>query len=95
VPSPNRTGTNPALAKKLDVSLPTIKKMWLSIYGRIAEHAPELIAEDAKTRIESKCGKEKRRRLLAYLQEHPEQLGPVSRRRTGQKSSRRSASLCA
>ena len=73
------TGTNPALAKMLKVSLPTVKKMWLSVYERVAEIAPELIGS-IKIDPENKRGKEKRRHLLAYLQEHPEELRPVVRR---------------
>jgi hypothetical protein len=73
------TRTNPALAKTLGVSLPTVKKMWLSIYERVSENAPELIASNAAIGAENKRGKEKRRRLLAYLQEHPEELLPVVR----------------
>jgi hypothetical protein len=78
------TATNPALAKILGVSLPTVKKMWLSIYQRVSESAPELIAGNAKISAENKRGKEKRRHLLAYLQEHPEELRPVLRRATAQ-----------
>jgi hypothetical protein len=79
----SRIGTNQALAKKLALSLPTIKKMWLSIYGRVAKHVPELLPEDAKSDTETKRGKEKRRLLLSYLQEHPEELRPVLRRPNG------------
>ncbi len=82
--SSDPTGTNPTLAKRLDVSLPTIKKRWLSIYERVSETAPELIAGQAKIRAENKRGKEKRRRLVAYLQEHPEELRPVLRRAPAQ-----------
>ena len=76
----NRTETNAVLAQELSVSLPTVKKMWLSIYDRVAEHAPELMAEDAQSGPHSKRGKEKRRRLLVYLADHPEELRPVLRR---------------
>jgi hypothetical protein len=79
------TATNQALAKKLGVSLPTVKKAWLSIYTRAAEQAPEFIVEDSSSSRETKRGKEKRRRLLAYLQNHPEELRPVVRRLSGQK----------
>jgi hypothetical protein len=82
----NGSGTNQVLAKSLGLSLSTVKKMWLSIYGRVAEQAPELILPVAETGIESKRGKEKRRRLLAYLQEHPEELRSVSRKPNDQKS---------
>lgn len=80
------TGTSQALAKKLGVSLPTVKKMWLSIYTRVAEQAPDWIANGGKTGPESKRGKEKRRLLLGYLKEHPEELRPVVRKPAGQKS---------
>jgi hypothetical protein len=82
----DRTETNAVLAKELGVSLPTVKKMWLSIYDRVAEHAPELMAGDAISGADGKRGKEKRRRLLAYLQNHSEELRPVLRRSSGQKA---------
>jgi hypothetical protein len=86
-------GTNPALAKILGVSLPTVKKMWLSIYERVSEIAPELIAGNAIIGADNKRGKEKRRHLLAYLQDHPEELRPVLRRPSGKKSHHESPSL--
>lgn len=82
----NRTATSPALAQKLDVSLTTVKKMWLSIYNRVEQCAPELLVDDAKSGAGSKRGKEKRRRLLSYLHDHPEELRPVLRRQNGQPS---------
>ena len=33
------------LAATLEISLPTIKKMWVSIYNRVEDHRPALIAE--------------------------------------------------
>ncbi len=76
----SRTETNPSLAKKLGVSLPAVKKLWLSIYARVAQRAPEMMAGPDKSGDESKRGAEKKRRLLAYIEEHPEELRPVSRR---------------
>ncbi len=81
----NNAGTNSALARELNVSLPTVKKMWLSIYDRVATNIPEWMAEDSQSAAGRKRGKEKRRRLLAYLQDHPEELRPVMRRPNGQK----------
>jgi hypothetical protein len=80
----NNTGTNSTLARELNVSLPTVKKMWLSIYDRVAASIPEWTAEDPPSSANSKRGKEKRRRLLAYLRNHPEELRPVLRRSNGQ-----------
>jgi hypothetical protein len=82
----DRTGTNTVLAKELGVSLPTVKKMWLSIYDRVTEHAPELMAGDDESAAEGKRGKEKRRRLLAYLENHAEELRPVLRRSNDRKA---------
>jgi hypothetical protein len=92
----NRFSTNPALARKLGISLPTVKKGWLSIYERVSEDIPELFA--GSTNTGTKRGKEKRRLLLAYLQEHPEELRPTVRRRkscrSGQALGRRPAGSC-
>lgn len=74
-----KSGTDEELAASLGVSLPTIKKMWLSVYRRVADRGPR--DESSDSRVDrSKRGKEKRRRLLAYLREHPEELRPVSRK---------------
>ena len=74
--------TNKSLAQTLDVPLNTVKNWWLSIYGRVTDAAPDLLplpeAEGAR-------GPEKRRRLLQYLREHPEELRPYKppRRKAG------------
>jgi hypothetical protein len=80
----SRTETNPVLAKRLGVSLPAVKKLWLSIYARVAHHAPEVLAGRDKSGDERKRGEEKKRRLLAYVEEHPEELRPLSRRQKRQ-----------
>jgi hypothetical protein len=80
----NRFQTDIALSRNLDVSLPTVKKTWLSIYDRVSQHVPELFDDSAIAG--TKRGKEKRRRLLAYLEEHPEELRPTVRRRIGYRS---------
>lgn len=73
--------TDLELGAALGVSVPTIKKMWASIYRRVADNRPEIIAENAHPPVEAQSrGKEKRRRLLAYLREHPEELRPYSLR---------------
>jgi hypothetical protein len=73
-------GTDQELAGALGVSVPTVKKMWLSLYRRVAENQPEIIPASLRPETgTSERGKEKRRRLLAYLREHPEELRPVSR----------------
>jgi hypothetical protein len=80
----NRSPTDAILARDLRISLPTIKKTWLSIYDRFSRNAPELFAEEPNTG--TKRGKEKRRRLLAYLHDHLEELRPTARRKTVHRS---------
>ena len=62
----------------LRVSLPTIKKTWLSIYSRVDDRIPDLIAGIEQSGLRNgRRGREKRRNLLAYLRNHPEELRPV------------------
>jgi len=75
-------GTDQDLSKELGISLPTVKKAWLSVYRRVTENLPELNLDDsqaADTPSEVR-GKEKKRRLLAYVREHFEELRPFSPR---------------
>jgi hypothetical protein len=73
--------TDEQLAEILGVSLPAVKKRWVSIYRRVEDYMPELIIPDPpRSDIPAiGRGKERRRRLLAYLREHPEELRPVLR----------------
>jgi hypothetical protein len=79
------SGTDNELAESLGVSLPTIKKMWLSIYRRVNNHRPETIRDFVPVEVTER-GKEKRRPLLTYLREHPEELRPASQKLLGQQS---------
>ena len=73
--------TDEKLARELGVSPNTVKNTWRSIYNRAASHIPELFSGDSEGGLRSsERGKEKRRRLLAYVREHPEELRPVSRK---------------
>jgi hypothetical protein len=72
--------TDEQVAEDLDISLSAVKKMWVSIYRRVEDCLPEMIADPLGSDSPvSGRGREKRRRLLAYLREHPEELRPVSR----------------
>ena len=76
--------TDEQLAEALETSLSVVKKMWVSIYRRVENYLPELVANPLTSDIPaSGRGREKRRRLLAYLREHPEELRPVSRKLLG------------
>lgn len=68
-------GTDLELSGKLRLSLPTIKKMWGSIYHRVNACDPEMIPDSALAESgTSERGREKKRSLLAYVREHPEEL---------------------
>jgi hypothetical protein len=74
-------GTDQELAGALHLSLPTIKKMWGSIYRRVidcdSELVPDWMLAESGTH---ERGREKRRSLLAYIREHPEELRLHSRK---------------
>jgi hypothetical protein len=73
--------TDEQLSSTLGISIPAIKKTWASIYHRVADHLPELVRDALQSDAGgAPRGREKRRDLLAYLREHPEELRPVSRK---------------
>jgi len=73
--------TDEYLASALGTSLSTIKKTWVSIYGRACKHLPALVSgPDDLEAAPNGRGREKRRHLLSYLREHPEELRPYSRK---------------
>jgi len=72
--------TDEQITETLGMSLSTVKKMWISVYRRVENCLPELISDSLPAdSLASGSGREKRRRLLAYLREHPEELRPISR----------------
>ena len=73
--------TDEHLSRTLETSIPAIKKTWASIYRRVADHMPELVPDAFQSDAGgAPRGREKRRELLAYLREHPEELRPVARK---------------
>ena len=73
--------TDMELSGDLGTSVSTVKNTWRSIYNRVASRLPELVPDDSQGNGQiSDRGREKRRRLLAYLREHPEELRPVSQK---------------
>jgi len=73
--------TDEQLAEMHGTSLSTVKKTWVSVYLRVEDCCPDLISDSLPADLPANGrGTEKRRRLLAYLREHPEELRPVSRK---------------
>ncbi len=69
--------TDEGLASVLKVSLTAVKKRWTTIYERVVSVDPELLASGSDSSAPAgKRGVEKRRRLLVYLRDRPEELGP-------------------
>lgn len=56
-----------------------LHKRWEKIYDRVEQQLPALLPTSAPAKVrEGKRGAEKRRVLLKYLQEHPEEMRPVN-----------------
>jgi hypothetical protein len=52
-----------------------LKKLWRGIYERIEDRMPEFFGTEAST-DEGRRGPEKRRQVLAYVRQRPEELRP-------------------
>lgn len=82
--------TDEEVSGDLGASLSTVKNRWRAIYNRAMSCLPELFLDQSQTdgRM-SERGKEKKRHLLAYLRDHPEELRPLSRKHWKRTAKRR------
>lgn len=64
-----------AIMEKLSTSVHGLKKLWRGIYERIEDRMPDFFGE-ATGADDGKRGPEKRRQVLAYLRQRPEELRP-------------------
>jgi DNA-binding CsgD family transcriptional regulator len=72
--------TDEQIGDELGLSAHTVKKLWRTIHQRAAERMPDLFEETAAPAAEiATRGPEKRRSLLQYLRQHPEELRPYAR----------------
>jgi hypothetical protein len=62
------------LGRVLDASTHGLKKLWRGIYERIQDQQPDFFGDDDST--DGKRGTEKRRQVLAYVRQRPEELRP-------------------
>jgi hypothetical protein len=68
--------TDAELSTELGVSVEAVKKRWISVFGRVEEFRPEILAAaDAET---AHRGPQKRHRVLAYVRAHREELRPYA-----------------
>lgn len=70
-------GTDRELAEEVGISLPAVKKTWLSIYGRVSKQLPSIFPNGVAIPEDGERGREKKQHLIAYLRDHPEELRPA------------------
>jgi len=68
--------TDGEIAAELDVSANTIKQTWRSIYERTLRKVPLALGAAGQSSLDGVRGQEKRRHLLTYLRDHPQELRP-------------------
>lgn len=70
-----RTLADEDIAARLHLSPHTIKMRWRRIFAAVQRTRPDLLPDDGGVEGQGR-GSEKRRHLLAYLREHPEETRP-------------------
>jgi hypothetical protein len=70
--------TDEEMASHLCISPWTVKKRWQSIYERVARTDVKLLPATIREVASESRGAERRRHLLDYLRQHPEELRPLS-----------------
>jgi hypothetical protein len=68
--------TDVELAEKLHISLPAVKLRWRVIYDQVESIAPEILPDGIARATEGSRGKERRRCIIEYARNHPEELRP-------------------
>jgi len=69
--------TDAALARSLHLSLAAVKMRWRAVYAHVESMAPELLPEPIRV-VRSARGPEKRRWIVEYVRNHPEELRPFA-----------------
>lgn len=70
--------TDEQIGSELGLSIHTIRKLWKDVNARALGRLPQLFDDSANAQ-EGARGPEKRRVLLHYLRQHPEELRPFAR----------------
>lgn len=68
--------TDEEIADEIGISAHTLKKLWRSVCERAADRLRGVFASTAAEAAPGTRGPEKRRHLLHYLRQHPEELRP-------------------
>jgi DNA-binding CsgD family transcriptional regulator len=69
--------TDEQVGEELGISLHGLKKLWRSVHERALDAMPHLF-DDSSSAEAGTRGPEKRRTLLQYLRQHPEELRPYT-----------------
>lgn len=68
------------IATELSISQSAVRQAWRGVFQRVSKVAPTLIGATAKNDSDTLVrGKEKRRKILAHLRQHPQELRPIKR----------------
>lgn len=71
-----RGGTDGELALRMNLSLASIKKRWLSLFQRVAETHPSLLPGCQEQNWKAYRGPQKRHHILSYVRSHPQEIRP-------------------
>ncbi|MDW5267301.1 MULTISPECIES: hypothetical protein [Acidobacteriaceae] len=71
-----RGGTDSELALRMNLSLASVKKRWLSLFQRVAETQPALLPGCHEQNWNAYRGPQKRHHILAYVRSHPQEIRP-------------------
>ena len=71
--------TDLEIATTLALSPNTLKATWRQIYSRIEERAPFVLRPDDADGAADRRGVEKRRRVVGYIADHPQELRPYAK----------------
>lgn len=64
------------IAAEMGVTASTVKQSWRTIYDRTQRRVPLALPQDDRGSGDGVRGQEKRRHLLTYLRDHPQELRP-------------------
>lgn len=69
-------GSDSELAARMNLSLPSVKKRWLSLFQRVSEVRPDLLPDSESANVNEFRGPQKRHHILAYVRSHPQEIRP-------------------
>ncbi len=68
--------TDAKIAQQLEIPVTAVAMRWRSIYARLLDSAPSVLRSEEEAN--GARGEEKRRKAIAFVSEHPEELRPYA-----------------